>query len=282
MNYSPPNYNEDFRDRIAIVTGAASGIGRSIAEGLSYHRAQICMLDTNETKGHDVLNNLRKNSPSSEFYETDVSDRENVKKTIEKIVSEQGAPWILVNNAGIEYNDDGNLITMPEEKADEILNTNLQGYLNMLRSVVPYMIKNGGGRIVNVSSVQGIQSFKPGTIYQIVKAGIPAIARNMALEYGRQNIKVNTISPGAIKTEGMGDARINRDGVNSLRSLIPIGRRGHSEEIADVTLFLLSEKSSYIYGQNIIVDGGLLTHRQLGGLGVPEKHVDNDPEPNLF
>ena len=265
MRFSSLNYDRDFKDKVAIVTGGSSGIGRATVEALSYHGARVCNLDI---KGEGDF-----------YYKTDVSNHVQVKRTIEYIVKNHGIPKILVNNAGIEFNDIGNLVTMPYDKMMKILNTNLLGYLNTIREVVPHMEKNGGGRIVNVSSVQAHQSCLPGTIYQVAKQGILGIARVMSLEYARRNIRVNTVSPGAIKTEGMGNARTeeNPNALDVLLRSIPLGRRGHPEEVANVILFFLSEGASYISGQEIVVDGGL-TNTLLGEMSLPDKPVANDPD----
>ena len=280
MGYQEPNYDKDFGGKVAIVTGGASGIGRAIVEGLAYHGARVCLFDIDEEKAErDVISLLRKTRADTSFYRTDVSDPENVRKSIERVVKEKGIPWILVNNAGIEFNHDGNLITMPYDKLKQISDINLFGYIHMLREVVPHMERNGGGRIVNIGSVQAHQSCLPGTIYPVTKQGILGLARVMSLEYGKKNIRVNTVSPGGIKTEGMGNARTheNPNALDTLISSVPLGRRGHPEEVANAVLFLLSESSSYINGQEIIVDGGL-SNTLLRDQGIPKTHVENDPD----
>ena len=284
MEYAPPTYNEDFENKVAIVTGAASGIGKAVAKGLAYHGAEVCILDIDSERGRKITEEINKSLFSGPlknyagFYRTDVSDLKSIEGTIEKIVDENGAPWILVNNAGIEFNQDGNIITMPYEKLKQIVDTNFMGYINMLRAVVPHMTENGG-RIVNVSSVQAIQSRFPGTSYQPVKQGILGLARVMTIEYAKDNIRTNTVIPGNIKTEGMGNARLdeNPHALDDLLKSTPIGRGGHPEEVANAVLFLLSESASYISGAELVVDGGLLT-TLIGDQGIPSSPVENDPD----
>lgn len=269
MHYEPPNYNRDFKERVAIVTGASSGIGKAVAEALSYHGAHVCNLD-------------KKDLGTVETYVVDVSKPSQIKRVVEQIVSKHGVPEILVNNAGVENNRLGNLVTMPSAEMHNIVNTNLMGYVNMIREVIPHMEKNGYGRIVNISSVQATQSCLPGTIYQITKQGILGIARVMTLEYASKNIRINTVSPGGIRTEGMGNARA--DDPHALDDLLrstPLQRRGHPQEIANAVLFFLSEAASYIHGQEIIVDGGL-TSTLLGDVKLPQHAVPNDPDSERF
>ena len=270
MGYTPVNYDKDFGGKVAIVTGASSGIGKAIATGLSYHGAKVCNFDVRE----------RAEEKRSEiFYKVDVSNLLQVRSAIEKVVETHGIPEFLVNNAGIEYNDSGNLVTMPSYQMQRIIDVNLMGYLHMIREVVPQMERKGGGRIVNVSSVQATQSCLPGTIYQVSKQGILGIARVMTLEYAKKNIRVNTISPGGIKTEGMGNARTNENphALDTLISSVPLGRRGHPEEVANAVLFLLSDAASYINGQELVVDGGIL-NTLFGEMGVPDTPVKKDPD----
>jgi len=284
MKYNPPNYNRDFKDKLAIVTGAASGIGKATIEGLCYHGAIGIILDNDQEKGSKLEAKLRKKGYNVEFFKKDVSKLSEVQFAMWRLNEEyKQAPFFLVNNAGIEDNDTGNLVTMPEDISKKILHVSLKGYLNMIKAVVPLMIKGGGGRIVNTGSVQGEQSCKPGTIYQVIKAGIPAIARNLTIEYSRDyNIRANTILPGAIKTEGMGNARGSKEDIDNLRSVIPLGRRGHAQEVANATLFLLSEQARYIHGTTLAIDGGLPIHFQPGSFGIPKKYSKDDPDKEDF
>lgn len=261
MKYSPPDYNKDFTGKIAIVTGASSGIGKAIANGLSYHGAQVCNFDLN---GVD--------------YKLDVSDPNQVKKGVEKVVETVGVPSILVNNVGIEFNDLGNLITMPYDSMKKIIDTNLMGYIHMLREVIPFMKENKGGRIINISSVQALQSCRPITSYQATKLAILGLTR-LAMEYARDGsnddfIRINTVIPGKIRTEGMGNARLdtNPRALDDLLKSTPIGRGGYPEEVANVVLFLLSSQASYIHGAEIVVDGGL-TNTLIG------EYHDNESNP---
>jgi NAD(P)-dependent dehydrogenase (short-subunit alcohol dehydrogenase family) len=256
MKYKPAqSYEETFRGKVAIVTGGASGIGKATVEALCYYGAKVAFLDINNEKGTELEQILKKEGYNALFLDCDVSKSRNVKQSVKKVVNEIGEPYILVNNAAIEFNDKGDIITMPQKYFDRILDVNLKGYTNMIRNVGLYMIKNEAGRIVNISSGQAIRSDFPGTSYQLAKATASPMSRNIIEHYGDKNIRANTLLLGPVKTN-MGEERDNAY-IKGLNNKIPLGRRAEPEEIANVVLFLLSDQATYVLGSDFVVDGGL-------------------------
>lgn len=282
MEYKPKNNYAGLKDRLAIVTGAGSGIGRVTLEGLAYHGAIGIIADINKKSGKKLEKELVEKGYKVEFYPLDVKNEKQSKEMVKYLTEKYGIhPSLLVNNAAIEDNENGNFLNMSRELKRNIVETNFWGYVNLLEAVVPLMEKYEDGRIVNVASIQAKQSCLPGTIYQLTKGGILPMARNLTIEYARKGIRANTLIPGAIKTEGMANVRGNREGVNTLRSVIPLGRRGWAQEVAEPILFLLSDGASYFNGAEISVDGGLSIHFQPGGFEIPKPTVKDDPEPDL-
>jgi NAD(P)-dependent dehydrogenase (short-subunit alcohol dehydrogenase family) len=252
----------DFTGKKVVVTGGLSGIGRATALAFAESNAEVYVLDIT----HTALSL----HPNIQIMLVDVADEKNVLDTAKNI----GAIDILVSNAGIEYNDVGNLVSMPRRKLDRILEVNLGGAINCVRAFMPKMHK--GGRVVFVSSTQAFMACHPGTSYQASKAGLIGLAKGLAIEYARLGINVNVICPGGVATEGMGAVRAGDSGLDDFKRHCPIGRRAHPHEIAKPILFLCSEWASYITGATLVVDGGVSS---LGmpypPLGAP---VDNDPD----
>lgn len=269
---------KDLEGRTAIVTGGVSGIGRATVERLCQNNVNMGILDVDIDFGYDLQNELNLGGIQIKFSNCDVSNFQQVKESVKEVIRKFGPPSILVNSAGIEYNEEGNLITMSEEYTRRILEVNLIGQVNMLREVVPLMKENGGGRIVNVSSTQALRSDYPGTMYQVTKAGILALARDIAIEYSRDNIRINTVLPGAIATEGMGNVRGDKEFLDKVKAAIPMGRRGNAYEVANLILFLLSDQASYITGGEYVIDGGLTSGFNIQNLGVPKPKVEGDPD----
>lgn len=262
-------YVLDFAGRIVVVTGGSSGIGKAAATAFSECGANVIVLDIkmNIRPGKGIL-----------YKKADVSVEKEVQKAIKEALKELGAENIdiLINNAGIEFNEDGNLIDMPMKKLRRIMDVNLYGYINCARAIVPYMKK--GSRIVNVSSIQAIAAHLPGTSYQITKSGIMGLTNSLAIELASKGINVNAVAPGAIATEGMGAIRSGDPGiVDRYRKRIPLGRRGHPEEVALPMLFLCSELASYITGETLVIDGGY-TKSITPVHDGPAKIVENDPD----
>lgn len=250
----------DFEDKVAVVTGAASGIGKATAYAFAGHGASVAIVDINTERGTAVSKDLKEKGYKSLFVETDVSDPKATDQMVERVLRTYGKIDVLVNNAGIEFNDRGNIIDMPYEDLDKILQVNLYGGINCARSVVPNMRERGqGGKIVNVSSIQGLSAHLPGTSYQVSKAGILGLTRSLAVELAPYKINVNAVAPGAISTEGMG-AIISEQPeiIDAYRRRIPWGTRGFPEDVAGPILFLSSEYARYITGQILVVDGGYL------------------------
>jgi NAD(P)-dependent dehydrogenase (short-subunit alcohol dehydrogenase family) len=244
-----PNVVFNFKDSVVIVTGGASGIGKATVQQFKEAGATVVLVDQNLELGKLVAEEF-----GVYFVLADVSDAREVKKTALAVQKEFGQINILVNNAGIEYNDRGSILAMLEEDLRRIMDVNLMGYINMVRSYVPLM--GSGGRIINVSSVQALAAHLPGTSYQATKAGILGLTRALAIELASKGITVNAIAPGAIKTEGMGAARAGSGILDPYRRRIPLGRRGHAKEVAWPILFLASDVASYITGETFVVDGG--------------------------
>lgn len=251
----------DFKDRVIVVTGAASGIGKATAYAFAEHGASVAVVDINAERGTAVSKDLEEKGCKSLFVETDVSDPKATDQMAERVLRTYGKIDVLVNNAGIEFNDRGNIIDMPYEDLDKILQVNLYGYIHCARSVVPNMRKRRqGGKIVNVSSIQGLAAHLPGTSYQVSKAGILGLTRTLAVELAPYKINVNAVAPGAISTEGMGAVRSGQSGIiDAYRRRIPWGARGFPEDVAGSILFLSSEYARYITGQTLVVDGGYST-----------------------
>lgn len=263
------HYPFDFHSKVVVVTGGGSGIGKATALAFAECGAKVIVLDIKRIE-----------SPEKEILckAVDVAVANEVERAVREAIEQLGADSIhvLVNNAGIEFNDVGNLIDMPVDKLRRIVDVNLYGYINCARVVAPYMPK--GGRIVNVSSIQGLAAHLPGTSYQVSKSGILGLTHALAVELASKGINVNVVAPGGIATEGMGAVRSGEsDIIDRYRKRIPLGRRGWPEEIAGPILFLCSDLASYITGATIIVDGGYLINitPDAGGL-VPI--VENDPD----
>ena len=242
-------------NKVAVITGGTTGIGKEIALELAKNGYNIAINYRNET---DTMNDLKQEIESNNvkciFVRADVSNFEETENMVKEIINEFGKIDVLVNNAGITQ--DGLIMRMKKESFDQVININLGGTFNVTRNVVPYMVKQRSGRIINVSSVVGITGNAGQSNYAASKAGIIGLTKSLAKELSSRGILVNAIAPGFIETK-MTD-KLGDSVKQSILEQIPLGRMGEPKEVAKVVKFLASDDSSYITGQVIHIDGGML------------------------
>jgi len=248
------------KDKVVIVTGGAAGIGRATALRFSQEGAKVVICDVNEEGGQAALKEL---GDSAAFYKVNVTSREDVQTWIDDVAANFGRIDVLINNAGILRDGqlikfkDGELVgQMSEEKFDLVISVNLKGVFNCTQAVAPVMAKQGGGVILNASSVVGLDGNFGQTNYVATKSGVVGMTKVWSRELGRYGIRVNAVAPGFIATE-MVTAMPDKI-LEGMRGRTPLGRLGKPSEIADAYLFLASEEASFITGETLRVDGGIV------------------------
>lgn len=241
--------------KVAFVTGAARGIGKEIALELAENGYDIVLNYRTKNEELDLLKKeLEKSEIKTCFVQGDVSKYEEAEKMVKEAIETFGKIDVLVNNAGITK--DGLLMRMSEEDFRKVTDINLVGTFNVTRNVIPYMVKQKSGRIINVSSVVGVTGNAGQTNYAASKAGIIGFTKSLAKEVASRNILVNAVAPGFIDTDM---TKVLSDSIKEgINTQIPLKRMGTSREIAKVIKFLASEDSSYITGQVINIDGGMV------------------------
>jgi len=244
------------KDKVALITGGARGIGREIAVAFGREGAKIALCDVNMELATQTKEDLEKEAISVEIFKLDVSSYNDAEEAVNKILDKFGKIDILVNNAGITR--DTLILRMSQEDWDKVININLKGAFNCIKAVSRIMLKQKSGKIVNIASVVGLIGNVGQANYSASKAGLIAFTKTAARELAGRNINVNAVAPGFISTEmtkGLPDEIKEK-----MLQQIPLGRFGLPEEIAKVCLFLASEDASYITGQTIIVDGGMVMY----------------------
>lgn len=241
--------------KVALITGASRGIGRAVAVKLASEGAKVAInYAGNTAKAEEVKAEIEKNGGMAILVQADISSSEAVDAMIEKVVEAFGQIDILVNNAGITR--DGLLMRMKEEDFDAVLNTNLKGVFYCTKAVSKLMMKKRSGRIVNMASVVGLMGNAGQANYAAAKAGVIGFSKSAARELAARGINVNVVAPGFIATD-MTAAMTDKAKEATLAG-IPMKRMGEPEEVADAVLFLVSDYASYITGQIVKVDGGMV------------------------
>ena len=244
-----------FENQIAVVTGAGQGIGHAIAVRLASEGARVACVSRTEANAKKTAAEINATRPdTARAYAVDVADHVAVQKVGAQIVEDFGKVDILVNNAGVTR--DALAMRMSVEDWDTVINTNLRGAFSFTQSIVRSMIKQRGGRIINISSVIGLIGNAGQTNYAASKAGLIGFTKSLARELASRNITVNAVAPGFITTDmtvGLSD-----EIKNTIQSKIPLGRTGTPEDIANVVAFLASAEANYITGQVLCVDGGIV------------------------
>ncbi|MCD6177418.1 MAG: 3-oxoacyl-[acyl-carrier-protein] reductase [Candidatus Cloacimonetes bacterium] len=241
-------------DKVAIITGAARGIGFSIAEMLSKHGATSIIIDLNKEAVDAAVQQIDDLGNRAIGFIADVTNSDEVASIFKEIHKKFGKIDILINNAGITK--DGLLMKMKESDWDAVMNVNLKGTFICTQKVCRYMMKSRSGVILNIASVVGIMGNAGQANYAASKGGIIALTKSSAKEFASRNIRVNAIAPGFIKTE-MTD-KLPQEVIDNYSDAIPLSRMGTAKDIANLCIFLASEEASYITGQTIQVDGGLI------------------------
>ena len=242
--------------KTALITGASKGIGKAIAERFAEEGANIAFTYLSSVeKGEALEKELAAKGVKAKGFRSDASDFQAAEKLIADTVEAFGGLDILINNAGITR--DNLLMRMSEESWDEIMNINLKSCFNTVKAASRTLMKQRSGSIINMSSVVGVKGNPGQSNYAASKAGIIGFSKSVALELGSRGIRSNVIAPGFIETE-MTDA-LDEKTVQSWRDAVPLKRGGSPKDVADATVFLASDMSSYITGQVIQVDGGMLT-----------------------
>jgi len=241
--------------KIALITGGSRGIGLACALELAKAGCDIIINDICEAeKAQSALDEIKACGVNAYFYQFDVSNDEQVQAAVDKMIAEHGKIDVLLNNAGITK--DALLMRMKKEDFEDVINVNLVGTFNVTKNVIPYMIKQRSGRIINISSVVGVSGNAGQTNYSASKAGIIGFTKSLAKEVASRNILVNAVAPGFIETQ-MTDV-LKQEVKEEIAKNIPLRRMGTPEDVANVVKFLAGEQSSYITGQIINVDGGML------------------------
>lgn len=244
------------KNKVALITGSGSGIGRAAAILYAKEGAKVIISDINEEHGNAVLEEIKKNGGEAFFIQADTSKPADHKKMVDQILEKYGALHIAVNNAGIG----GPLSSIADYPIDgwqKVIDTNLSGVFYGLKYQIPAMLKSGGGSVVNIASILGQAGTKFSPAYVAAKHGVVGLTKAAALEYADQKIRVNSIGPGYIKTPMVMNA-LDEDTLKVIKGLHPMGRLGEAEEVAELILWLGSDKSSFVTGSYYAVDGGYL------------------------
>ena len=241
-------------DKVAIVTGASRGIGEAIAKQLSSCGAKIILIARNSDQLVAVKETIISNGGIAESIAGDVSNLNSISEIVTNTIDKWGRIDILVNNAGIVR--DNIIMRMKEDDWDSVMNINLKGCFNGIKSVARPMIKNKAGRIINITSVVGQIGNAGQSNYAASKAGIMGLTKSMAKELGSRNITVNAVAPGYITTDMTNE--LNDEVKEQLKSSIPLGRLGTPDDVANLVCFLASDEAGYITGQTFNVDGGMV------------------------
>lgn len=243
---------------VALVTGAATGIGRACAEAFAAAGCTVVLADRDADHGQQAARELNALRVKTLFVQTDVSDAEQVRHLHERIMATFGRLDAACNNAGIE-GASGPLAEQSVENFDQVIGVNLRSVFLCMREQIPLMRKSGGGAIVNMASVAGLVGFAGSAAYCASKGGVVQITRTAALDYAEQGIRVNAVCPGVIATEMIdrfthGDVQARAQ----MAAMHPMNRMGVPREIADTVVWLCSPQASFVTGQALAVDGGLV------------------------
>ncbi len=242
-------------NKVAVITGASKGIGRKTAEVLANEGFKVVVnYNSSEAEAEKVKKNILDFNGEAEIFKADVGNYNEAKKLIEFCVERYGSIDVLINNAGISqirlFTDIGT------DEWNEMIRVNLNGIFNCTQNAVRHMIRNKQGKIINLSSIWGITGASCEVHYSTVKAGIIGFTKSLAKELGPSNIQVNCVAPGVIMTGMMGE--FSEDEIEALKLSVPLQRLGTDDDVANVILFLSSDKSNYITGQVISPNGGML------------------------
>ena len=244
----------DLNGKVALVTGASRGIGREIALTLAGYGATVIVnYNGSEKKAEEVVGKIKEAGGKAEAIRCNVAEFDRSKELIDQVIKSYGKLDILVNNAGITR--DNLIMKMSEADFDDVIAVNLKGAFNCIRHASRQMLKQRGGRIINISSVSGVMGNAGQANYCASKAGIIGLTKSVARELGSRGITSNCVAPGFIKTE-MTDV-LSEDVKQSMGEQIPLKRFGETRDIAEAVAFLASDSASYITGQVLQVDGGM-------------------------
>lgn len=245
------------KDKVAIITGAAKGIGKSSALLMAENGAKIVVSDLDVDSGKAVVEEIKSNGGEAIFVKSDAGKAEDCKELVDKAVSEFGGLHIAVNNAGIA-GPSAPIGEYPVEEWNKVIDVNLNGVFYGMRYQIPAMLKSGGGSIINMASILSAVGFEGAGAYVTAKHGLIGLTQNAALEYTKEGIRTNAIGPGFIRTPLL-ENNLTEEQLTQIAGMHPIGRLGKPEEIAELVLWLSSEKSSFVSGSYYPVDGGYLS-----------------------
>jgi NAD(P)-dependent dehydrogenase (short-subunit alcohol dehydrogenase family) len=248
MNYA-------FQNKVALVTGATSGIGRATAVAFAKEGAKVVVAGRRENEGAEVVAEIKAAGGEALFVRTDVAKEADVKALVDKTVATYGRLDFAFNNAGI-FADAGPIADVTDEVIDKTFNINVRGVIYGMKHQIPAMLKNGGGSIVNNASCLGLSVIPNAAIYNASKFAVIGLSKTAALEYSAQGVRVNAVCPAVVETDINAQARDDQQSHDFLLSRHPIGRFGKVDEISAAVLFLCSPGASFTTGIAMPLDGG--------------------------
>ncbi|MBC7347740.1 MAG: SDR family oxidoreductase [Clostridia bacterium] len=243
--------------KVAVVTGAASGMGRAMAETFAAAGAKVVLADWNEAGGQEAVRAITNEGREAVFFQVDVSQVTQVRELVAFAVGRYGRLDVMVNNAGVALlGQDGPVAEVSEETWEKVININLKGVYLGMKYALPQMVAQGGGVIINTASIAGLVGFPGLAAYCASKGGIIQLTRATALDYAAHNVRVNAICPGVIRTAMTTNLLADPEVSRRLQEATPLRRFGEPVDVAQAALYLASDASAFVTGTVLVIDGG--------------------------